>query len=448
MTIPYIKGWGDTLKEALPQIGQGIRDIKDPNWRAKEQLEQELLDPNKLQNYANLYHANPQAFGEKEIGKKNVERIRAMTQDPDFIFKRAEATAKQSFMQNPENAKLYAEINLTGSDPVTKQARIADLESKHLRNIQEQMLYDNFISATPEEQQKLLTNQNWRERTGFNEVQFKDLEATAKLSNELRGAIATAREWADKNKQILNSPLALSKAIADGTVDAVTIGALANDPQYQGVVGLANKLLIDDINHRQALERQQIGIAASEASQLRMMGHQDDQLDKRLAESNKVKSRALLNSITSQLFKADKIDEQTLTSSIMPAIQAQLNEWAELNGKAAPILEIAGKTRVFKPNTWGFNGKPRIVYRDAEGNPQPLTAISNFDAVTAGPPRSNVEDVLKDKLPDLNPIEQGLLDNLNKLSDTDVNRYYQGASPETKAKIDEWMTQGRLRDLR
>lgn len=442
MTIPYIKGWGDTLKENLPQIGQGIRDIKDPNWRRNEKIEEDLLDTTKLQNYANLYHANPQAFTPETIGKKNVSRIREMTQDPDFVLKRSEAAAKQTFMQNPENAKQYAEIMQTGSDGVTKQLRVAELEARHLRNTQERELRNSFLAATPEEQARLLKNQNYRERTGFNEAQFGQMEAEAKDANELRAAITSGKEWVAKNKKIITNPEALANAIRGGAMDPATYGALMNDPQYKPVMALASQMLSGAIDQEYALARQAEGIAASEESQGRMFKQQDKRDQERLANAGKAKSQYILRNIADQLFKAKDLSATDLESSIMPVIQDQLREWAEINGKPMPILSVEGKTEMTSPTTWGWNGKPRIVYRNADGEPETLLPNTDFNAISPSAPKEERDNS------DLSQLDQGLLQSLKDSNPTEINNFYMGATPATKAKLDQWMTEGRIPDMR
>lgn len=73
MTLPYIPGWGDMLKQNLPQLGSAIQDIITPDKKFQVALRQELAkNPELIGKMATIAKDNPEGlnsvFGENVAG--------------------------------------------------------------------------------------------------------------------------------------------------------------------------------------------------------------------------------------------------------------------------------------------------------------------------------------------------------------------------------------------
>lgn len=70
MSIPYIPGWGDTLRSTLPELGKNIHKVLKPHAEAEQRLKQMLEEnPEKINEFIDTARTNPgvltNIFGEK-----------------------------------------------------------------------------------------------------------------------------------------------------------------------------------------------------------------------------------------------------------------------------------------------------------------------------------------------------------------------------------------------
>lgn len=102
MTIPYIAGWGDTIKQTVPQIGEAVRTFINPKWREEEAFKAAVMhDPTLIEKFAKLNQDNPDAFA--QIYGPNVQRqISALKLSPEQQLQRTVTTATaQAVSENP-----------------------------------------------------------------------------------------------------------------------------------------------------------------------------------------------------------------------------------------------------------------------------------------------------------------------------------------------------------
>lgn len=105
MTIPYLKGWGDTLAENAPQIGQNIAHIVNPNVDFQNLFKAAVAkDPTLLQQIAN----NPGlADALQKAGIGNIgQQTQGLQIDPALAAQRNILTSQSQVAQGTVGAKI------------------------------------------------------------------------------------------------------------------------------------------------------------------------------------------------------------------------------------------------------------------------------------------------------------------------------------------------------
>lgn len=122
MTLPYLKGWGDTLAETLPQIGNSVSHIVNPNIDFQNMFKAAIAkDPTLLQQIAN----NPglaQALQQSGLGNIG-QQTQGLGVDPSVAAQRGILQAQNQVSQGtiqPKIQQAQNDASLSGS-----QARVA-----------------------------------------------------------------------------------------------------------------------------------------------------------------------------------------------------------------------------------------------------------------------------------------------------------------------------------
>lgn len=435
MSIPYLKGWGASIKDAADELTPALKSLKDQNWKEHEAIKINLLDPVKLQTYANLYHENQAAFDEKAIGKENLKRIQAMSSDPSFILERSQKRAAADWSQ--KNPAIIGQLIASGQTPQQAEIEARRLEALNRDKVRQADI-DAYVSRqSPEEQTRILSDEAWRTRTGVTKDQADAQLLRLKQANEDNDLVQRARDWADKNKKIINSPLDLAKAIRDGAIDNDMLGGLSIDDRFKGQLSAAYQILNGDISRAGQEASQGRLFAQQEAMQGRAFEQQDKLQQERLAQAASVRGKLLRSQISSMLYKINtskELSADELEKNQLPALQAQLDEIAQIEGSVAPRLSIA-------PTGFFGLGKGTIAYAGADGKPTELRA-SNLNRSFVKP------EAEAPSTPSGSSLDDQFLARYKGSSLADQNQYYERADPSLKAKIDQWIKEGKIPDPR
>lgn len=118
MTIPYIPGWGDALREGLPQIAEATKRIINPNYDREQALVAEITkDPSLLPKLAEIETNSPGSL-EKIYGKGVRKLMASMHLSPtQELAQKRVAGAAATQAANPE---IVAEHDL-GIDPAQRE---------------------------------------------------------------------------------------------------------------------------------------------------------------------------------------------------------------------------------------------------------------------------------------------------------------------------------------
>ena len=125
MSIPYIPGWGDTLKNSLPELGKNLHKIIKPHAESEQRLKRMLEeDPEKINEFIQTARTNPGVLS-NVFGKGAEEYIAQQDFTPDYKRRQegAELTlqnARVTLEENQAQAKLRAERDAAFQAAITR----------------------------------------------------------------------------------------------------------------------------------------------------------------------------------------------------------------------------------------------------------------------------------------------------------------------------------------
>ena len=431
MTIPFLKGWGSSIKDAAEEVTPAIKSLVNQNWQQHEAIGRDLLDPKRRQEFANLYADNPNAFPEDVYGRKNIEQIRTISQDPAFALKRATERAGLTVAQDPKNTEDIGGV-ATG---IGTRAQRATSQAGATVATNEAAMSDQLRAAykllPPDVQAKWDKNAAMRKYLGKTEDEQAMYDIALQTAKDAQAAGVAADSWVKANSKKYGNTVAMAQGILDGSIPPEIQAGLLADPKYAGGI----KVQLDKLEADARMK-------AAEASQLRSIAAQGAMLDQRQkfaleqaekaeATARAVAGRKMQMSIATKLSaiitKGHSEDE--LKNSIMPGLQEELNQYAALNGTAPATLSVI--------NPWF--GPPYIAFQSGkDGKLKPINSL-NFNEAGAAP-ASSEEGTPK-------TLDEQFLERYLGSSLADQNKYYERADSTLKAKIDKWMQEGRIPNL-
>jgi hypothetical protein len=197
MSLPYIPGWGDTLKEALPSIGKNIQESFLPHLSRQRELMRMLTeDPEKINAFIEMERTNPGSTSGL-FGKGTGEKLAARDFTPLY---KAEKSQKEANVKYTEGG-------------IKRQEQ--DLKLGNL-NLKEATKYSDLFDALPE---GTIRDMFFKKNVGMTDEQYK-------LFQDDLGKVKANRAIADQYKNM--NPKNFLDALYEGTgkYDTQTIQAI------------------------------------------------------------------------------------------------------------------------------------------------------------------------------------------------------------------------------
>lgn len=129
MTIPYLPGWGDNLAQALPQLGQGIAHIINPQMDQQMALKAAIMkDPSILREYASIERKNPGTLKSLGFGENFGNVIGSIQATPEEALKEKEASSINAALSTPEGKRAYGHKAAFGETESETASRTAEAD--------------------------------------------------------------------------------------------------------------------------------------------------------------------------------------------------------------------------------------------------------------------------------------------------------------------------------
>lgn len=434
MSIPFLKGWGSSIKDAAEEVTPALKSLVNQNWQQHEALKKELLNPVTLKTYANHYWDDKDAFNEKDIGRDNLARIRATTQDPAFMAKKIKDKAALTWMQDPDNQAELQRIATGAEPPEVKQMRAMQFKEAKVKEAEANARVELFNTLPKHLQERARRDATFRERFGMTEPELAAADQAMTERNRLMGSLDTARKWAEGNADVLSTPYKIRDAIKSGKIPAATLGMLMLDDQYKGLIAAGQKLWMDEVNYEQQATLQERGINAAADRQATDIAARDERAT--AVQAQKVYGlEARLASLVGAMERdrqAGKVTRSQVENSIIPSIQAVANEIASIKGTTPAIIRIEDN------GFWGTKGKGKVTYTIG-GDPVELNETSLGGLVSGAPKPSDDAGAPKTdaKFDALPKMTRDYLDMYKSLSLPEQNKAWESASPALRAILED-----------
>lgn len=173
MTIPYLPGWGDILKQNLPQIAGALDPIINPNRASELALKEAIMkNPELVGHLATLNKDNPGAL-QGVFGPNTQGFIDSLQETPTAQLERTKTQAAAGVAANrPEDV---GAAGLGIENPTQKKQRELDIQQGQLRFDQDRKSAD-FFNSLPDE---LRNDAYFKQSFGTSKVEYQKIQTLA-----------------------------------------------------------------------------------------------------------------------------------------------------------------------------------------------------------------------------------------------------------------------------
>jgi hypothetical protein len=380
MTIPRLRGIGDSLLEAAPGLAVGLRKIFRPEADLEDAFQQAITnDPTLIDKLIELDTANPGSIAGM-YGKK-----------------------AQAYVMNKQlspTARLNQEQKQNESTLTKQQIEKNKIAFKDRAEVDKYIA--KFRSENPEAAEQLATYHAMEQKFGTTPEHQAELKEKA---SELTRKIA-ASKTAVKFLQGKNLDTAFTELYGDinsetgeftpPTADALTVGAIDSAPEAEGfrkyAASMLDKRKQEAILRRQMLMQEQIALRMAGADEKKQAAKQkeiDALTKKTLAleiRSADAQINAAVNNINKIVESGERVEEQLqpLVTQVNEILKRRADYQQQLSGN----IVLPNTFEMTKEKKWKISrAKYGTQFKDAEGN-----VLNDFKANLTPKPSENKED--------------------------------------------------------
>ena len=230
MTLPYLRGFGDTLRDSLPSIGESLSKIVNPHQEDELRLKKLIAEnPDLLDEYTQKELDNPGSLG-AIFGKRASEYIRQQPHSAKYN----EATKARELENTSRGLGIEGQrLNIAAAtDSANKRDKAKEYVDKLRANPNTAHLADQIeaIGATNQE-------------LGASEADVLKLNNARKEADNI-----TAAE--DVAKGLPKDAGGIYKMLKDSSASVEQINAMHTLPEYTGVLNVVRQRLSEDAASR------------------------------------------------------------------------------------------------------------------------------------------------------------------------------------------------------